>query len=469
MSQKCPYHNDDKLIPLIKQPEMTGIQADPPTTVGSCPHCLETILRCHNCFNWNRAFAQYCTKCSSSLEKPMQWPMAGANSSRTGLSKFQKGIDVLQPEHGFQSWSMPRPENKSQDVPSLLAFDGLILVPNSQHNRLEAFPIANRGGGNPKWTIPFHSPMTYANTPVLYGLHLYYVVHGAFYKTSVLEGQTPKVILKHLDPAIIRPAQGCAPMLGSIKVGKEIQDLMVFVLENYLLLYFPRLGKTRKYSHGMSVEDAPRTVVQCGNYFVISSRSGKIVTFKLSGSEFRVSFNTGLYLSAPVALDNKVYMEAIHKDSGQYFLYEYDPKHAKEPENKRSKKHNLEKADPGTSLLVREATFQFPPLTCKKQIILTDHMGKYRITFNGTFPVTSEFNKEEKQKFAPHFTLAVNSTFYSASRLGLTIFNKGDTRSMPLDDGHGRSSPPVTPPIRYGDKLFILCSKHLFCKNIIDL
>ena len=70
----------------------------------------------------------------------------------------------------------------------------------------------------------------------------------------------------------------------------------------------------------------------------------------------------------------------------------------------------------------------------------------------------------------PHQSIVVNNRIYSAHSYGLTILATWIrtgmlTRHRSLAMGQSTNPAPVARPIRYGDKLFILCEDRLLCRD----
>ena len=64
--------------------------------------------------------------------------------------------------------------------------------------------------------------------------------------------------------------------------------------------------------------------------------------------------------------------------------------------------------------------------------------------------------------------IVVNNRIYSAHSYGLTILPLGQNnagRHHSLAMGQPTNPRPVARPIRYGDKLFVLCKDRLICRD----
>ena len=113
----CPYAHESATCGLLS-PEVDG-------TTAYCNQCSQFAFRCA-AGHWNRAFARYCTHCGQKLEKPAQWGMASGNPQRTATLPQMPSGDA-----GFRSWVANIPKIESgENLPGLLAIDGLIIVPN---------------------------------------------------------------------------------------------------------------------------------------------------------------------------------------------------------------------------------------------------------------------------------------------------------------------------------------------------
>ena len=199
----CPYAHESATCGLLS-PEVDG-------TTAYCNHCSQFGFRCA-AGHWNRAFARYCTHCSQELEKPAQWDMASGNPQRTATLPQMPSGDA-----GFRSWVANIPKIESgENLPGLLAIDGLIIVPNPSANRLDVYPITKPQDGrnlNHQWSIEFNTPLTHGSTPIYHGLHLYSVVSGGIQKTSVIDGETELINnVNGVDAAQIEPLPACAPL-----------------------------------------------------------------------------------------------------------------------------------------------------------------------------------------------------------------------------------------------------------------
>ena len=75
---------------------------------------------------------------------------------------------------------------------------------------------------------------------------------------------------------------------------------------------------------------------------------------------------------------------------------------------------------------------------------------------------------DNQRMFAPHQSIVVNNRIYSVHSFGLTILELGQNYAdlhLPLAMGRPTTPTPVARPIRYGDKLFILCKDRLICRD----
>ena len=431
-----------------------------------CRHCEKIAFRCPS-GHWNRPFARFCTQCGHKLEKPEAWEMAAANPQRTATVSRDELVDSLPNNFGFTSWSvdMPRIETR-ENLPGLLAIDGLVVVPNSGANRLDAYTIAKRPDQrqlHSEWSIEFNGPLTYGSTPIYHELHLFYVVSGGIEKKSVLGGQTDFIEINRVDTEDIEPVPGCAPLKCEVAgrpamvVGLK-QGVLLFELTNQTEIYIP---------HKFFRENKVMSPVLCGKYVVFTAQQGRIFSLNIGTNPFtsRLTPFPKLSFSAPVACSGRVYLEALN-GSGERSLACYEP-----ARDKLSKVSNLDR-ESADNLNQRRFLFVHPPLTDGKRLFLSDRYGQTVYIYDSD---SDSFSKQElskgnsKLRFVPHQALVVDNRIYSAHSSGLTLLDfeaAFDIRHRSLAMGHANYPVPVAPPIRYGDKLFVLCEDRLICVNI---
>lgn len=395
--------------------------------------------------------------------------MAYANESRTASLPRQEGIDILETIYGFQAWSIEFPRNGyADDIPSLLAFDGLILVPNLKDRRLEAFDIAAvNGSPHPKWSVGFSEPPTYASTPVYYGLHLFYAVRGAIRRVSVLDGKVEEIQMNNITPSHIVPVPGCAPLLFYYNANGRLIPFMLVVLQNDLLFY--NLESRKAFCQSRSIfpnEDVPRSPVFCENYIILTSKGGTIFSFDLNQKPLRSKLISarGFLFSAPVAINGKIYFETVEQKTGLRSIkcYEKETGQLSSIPLGNSNNNCIDNLEGYQSVLIRS------PLTNGSQLFLSDQFGKIMYVYTDGILESHNLTSKSRGRFVPHRSIVVNDQIYSASRWGLTVFSvrSGESRPISLARGGFSNPSPIAPPIRYGDKLFVLCEDRLVCMSL---
>lgn len=447
----CPYSHESATCSL-QSPEVDG------TTVY-CNHCSQFAFRCA-AGHWNRAFARYCTQCSQKLEKPAQWGMASGNPQRTGIFPQMPSHDQ------FGTWVANIPEIESREnLPGLLAIDGLIVVPNPREKRLDAYTIvndSNQGTLNLRWSISFNSELTYGSTPIYHGLHLYSVVPGGIQKTSVVDGETKLINnINGVDADQIEPIPGCAPLKCKVN-GKPT---MVIGLNRGMLLFNFANDAGKYVQHNFfEATNTPMSPTLCGQYIVFTSKRGDVFALNIGTKPFKIRClsTQKISFSAPVSINSSVYFEALSA-SGNRSLARFDPRSGQ-----------LSRAADLDRLLKRDfegrlSLFMHPPLTNGQRVFLADKSGQSVYTYDSnrdTLQTRQLQGRAEQDRFTPRQSIVINDRIYAAHSAGLTIWEPnqnwyGQTYSLAM--GQSSNPRPVVHPIRYGDKLFILCEDRLVC------
>ena len=455
----CPYTNESVTCGLLS-PEVDG-------RIAYCKQCSQFAFRC-TAGHWNRAFARYCTHCSQELEKPAQWGMASGNPQRTATLPQMPSIDSLNHD-GFGSWVANIPEIElGENLPGLLAIDGFIVVPNPREKRLDAYTIVNDSDQenlNLRWSISYNSELTYGSTPIYHGLHLYSVVPGGIQKTSVIDGETEFINnINGVDADQIEPIPGCAPLKCEVN-GKP--TLIAGVKNGMLWFDFANdIGEYIQQTF-FGEEKGPLSPTLCGSYIVFTSKRGGVVSFNIDTYPFNVKslFRENRSFSASVSLNGLVYFEAL-SDSGNRSLARFDPN-----SGQLSKVVDID-SEPERSFENRRTLFIHPPLTNGKRVFLSDRSGRSVYTYDSdrgaSLPIRQLPENDSQYQFAPHQSIVVNNRIYSAHSYGLTILPLGQNntdRHHSLAMGQPTNPTPVARPIRYGDKLFILCKDRLLYLN----
>lgn len=448
----CPYTPESTTCGLLSQ-ELGG-------TTSYCNHCSQFAFRCA-AGHWNRAFARYCTQCSIPLDKPAVWDMASGNPQRTGILPQMPSHDQ------FGTWVANIPEIKSgENLPGLLAIDGLIIMPNPSHNRLDAYRITKpQDGRNLKhqWSMEFNTPLTLGSTPIYHGLHLYSVVSGGIQKTSVIDEKTEFINnISGLDAARIEHLPSCAPLKCDIN-GKPI---MVTGLNRGILLFnlATNIGVYDEHNFFEAI-NAPMSPTLCGQYIIFTSRCGDVFRLNIGTTPFKTRCFSypKMSFSAPVSLNGLVYFEVL-SDSGNRSLAHFNPK-----SGELSRVLDMDN-EPEHGVEDRHALFTHPPLTNGRRLFLSDRYGQGVYTYDtdkGTSLLMRQLQGGAGQnRFIPHRSIVVNNRIYTAHASGLTIWEPNKNwygQTYPLARGQSTNPRPIARPIRYGDKLFILCQDRLVC------
>lgn len=447
----CPYAHESTTCSLLS-PEVDG-------TVAYCNHCSDFAFRC-DAGHWNRAFARYCTQCSQKLAKPAQWSMASGNPQRTAT------LPQIPSHDEFGSWVANIPEIESgENLPGLLAVDGLIVVPNPREKKLDAYRIANdsnRGKLAPKWSISYNGALTYGSTPIYHGLHLYSVVSGGVQKTSVIDGETELINnISGVDADQIEPLPGCAPLKCEVN-GKPT---LIAGLKRRMLLFDLTNNDGVYINHNFfAAENKPMSPTRCGTHVVFTSQSGQILSLNIGGQPDRPERSSwdNLSFSAPVTLGNFVYIEAMNR-RGKRYLSCYEPE--------SDELSSVADLDTDNDLNRRISLFFHPTLTDGEKLFLADRFGRTVYTYHHryqNFWRSKELTASGSNQpvFVPHRSIVVNNRIYAAHPAGLTVLNIDQNyvaSYQSLTMGQNDSPVPVAPPIRYGGNLFVLCKDRIVC------
>ena len=445
----CPYAHESTTCSLLSL-EVDG-------TVAYCNHCSDFAFRCA-AGHWNRTFARFCTHCGQKLEKPAQWGMASGNAQRTAT------LPQMLSHDGFGSWVANIPEIESgENLPGLLAIDGLIVVPNPRDKKLDAYTIVNdsdQENPNPKWSISYNSELAYGSTPIYHGLHLYSVVLGGIQKTSVIDGKTELINnINGVDAGQIEPSPACAPL----KCDVNDKPTLIAGVKNGMLL-FDLVNDAGKYIQHNFFEaiNAPMAPTLCGQYIVFTSKRGGVFALNSGTEPFKMRYlsHQKISFSAPVSINGSVYFEAL-SDSGMRSLAGFDPQ-----AGQLSKVVNMD-SEPEHSFENRRKLFTHPPLTNGRRLFLSDRYGQNVYIYDsnrGALPIRRLPDGAGQHRFIPHQSIVVNNRIYAAHSAGLTMWEVGQNwhdQTYSLARGHPTNPKPVARPIGYGDKLFILCKDRL--------
>lgn len=464
--KNCPIANENATCGL-HSPETKRTDIPVPA-VAYCKECSQIAFQCAD-GHWNRAFARFCTKCGKELKKPATWEMASANPQRTAILSQEASTDSLAINYRTGSWSAGIPEiEPREDLPKLLAIDGLIIIPNTSSRTLDAYSIVkpeNARHLETQWSIEINSPLTQGSTPIYHGLHLYCVVSGGIQKTNVFGGETEFININGVDAAKIKPTPTCAPL----KLNLEDSPTLVAGLDQGMLLFDLDTHNAVYIEHKFFEEkNGPMSAVLCGTHIVFTSLTGQIFTLNIREKPYksRLSRWKNNSFSTPVIVGNSVYFEALD-NAGNRKLASYDP-----ISDNLSKVGNL-----GTDkeLKRRFLLFSHPTLTDGKRLFLSDTFGQSIHTYNIRLKNWTHKNLiaegNHNPLFYPHRSVMVNSRIYSVHSAGLTILSTvqnyaGLSHSLAM--GQVDKPFPVAPPIRYGNILFVLCRDRLVCLNYLE-
>ena len=459
----CPYKVKENVTCDLPPPEIGRTQEDTPT-VGYCQQCSQIAFRCAS-GHWNRAFARFCTQCPEKLKKPANWDMASANPQRTALLSQMPVVDQLDIKYGFGSWAAGIPEiEPREDLPKLLAIDGLIVIPNPNNSTLDVYTIVKPEDNRqiePQWSVKLNTPLTQGLTPIYHGLHLYNVVLSGIQKTNVIDGETELIYINGVDAAKIKPIPTCAPL----KLNLEGSPTLVAGLDQGILLFDLDTHNAAYIAHKFFDEkNEPMSPVLCGTYIVFTSLAGQIFTINI-GEKPQPPRNrawNSISFSAPVTLGSIVYFEVLDK-KGNRAIFSYEP-----ISNNFLKVVDMDNHDDFDQ---RFSFYIHPMLTDGEKLFVADIYGKPFYKYQGHQSILGNLNVGDNQQhlFVPHRSAVVNNRVYSAHDTGLSVFSSN--RNYPVF-GHtlateGRENPlPIAPPIRYGTKLFVLCKDRLICLNL---
>lgn len=456
----CAFKRTEN-VPCDLPPPESGKITGYRSAVGYCQQCSQVAFRC-SCGYWNRAFAHFCTQCSQKLEKPAVWDMASANPQRTAILPQMLAEDQLDVNYGFGSWAAGIPNiEPREDLPKLLAIDGLIIIPNPGNNSLDAYMIVKPKDDRhlkPQWSIKFNTPLTQGSTPIYHGLHLYYVVQDGIQKTGVFNGETELININGIDASKIKPIPTSAPLkinLGSSTtlVAGLAQGMLLFDLDTHKADYIEH----KFFDNG----NGPMSPVFCGTYIVFTSKDGQIFTINTeekSRSPHNRAWNN-ISFSTPVTLGSVVYFEVLDRN-GNRALVSYEP-----VSDNFSKIVDLDNDD---DLNRRLSFYIHPMLTDGKRLFVADRYGRSFYRYQDHQNILGKLNTEGNQQhvFVPHRSVVVNNRIYSAHQTGLSVFSQDQYNAVSgrsLAMGWPDNPLPIASPIRYGNKLFVLCNDRLVC------
>ena len=390
--------------------------------------------------------------------------MASGNPQRTATLPKTPSVDSLHHDYGFGWRIVNTPKIKTDpNMPGILAIDGLIIVPNPDENRFDAYTIANPSEQRNlklKWSIPYDEALTYGSMPVYHGLNLFYILSDRILKQSVLGGEAKPVEMSNVTSAYIQTVPKCAPL----KCYVNGSPTMIVGLKQGMLLFDLTNNEGSYIESKFFSENTVMSPTQSGEYIIFTALQGKIFSLNTGIRPYTTKLKgfDGISFSAPISIGENVYFEAL-SDSGNRSLACFDPSMGK-----LSKATDLDNG-PESNFENRRALFTHPPLTDGKRLFVSDRYGKqiYIYDSEGGYPSKRSLPQNDVQyMFAPHRSIVANNRIYSATSYGLTILELGRSnadRHQSLSMGMPTTPVPVARLIRYGDKLFILCKDRLIC------
>ena len=459
----CPFTNENTTCSLpISE---TGGSSGHTPTVAYCKQCSRIAFRCAS-GHWNRAFARFCTQCGQKLEKLAVWGMASANPQRTATLPQAPPTGSLNNNYGFGSWVVDTPKIETdQDLPALLAFDGLILLPNPSENRLDAYMITNPEGKRHlkhQWSIEFNTPLMHGSTPIHHGLHLFSVMLGGIQKTNVIGGETELININGVDASEIEPISGSAPLKCDVN---DKPTMIAGLKKGILLLDLDNYDGSYIESEFFEEENRPMSPTLCGNRVIFTSQGGQIFSLDIGTTPYnqRCSNWRNISFSSPIVIEDSVYCESLDM-KGKRILARYEP-----ISDEISIVTDL---DVDEDFNRRYSFFLYPTLTDGQRLFLTDRFGQTAYTYHShqNFTTQNSLTAEGNNQpiFVPHRSVVVNNRIYSAHPGGLTILNLDQNyvaSYQSLAMGRNDIPIPVASPIWYGGNIFVLCKDRLVCLN----
>lgn len=458
--KNCPIANENATCGLHSpETERTDM---PVPAVAYCKECFQLAFQCAD-GHWNRAFARFCTQCGKELKKPAMWEMASASPQRTATHPNVDSQEML--INDFSSWECGTPNiPDAKNLPEPLIVDGHIVLPNPNDKSLNTYTIVKHEKKwtlKPEWNIKSDNLLTYSTTPIYHGLHLYYVMSGAIQKSSVLRGGMSPTEIKNVDIQEIESAPECAPL----KCDVDGTPTMIVGLRQGVLLYNLVSGNGEYINHRFFDENSdPMSPVLCDNYVIFTSKQGAVFSLNLDTKKRLYSPPRKAVFSAPVLVNGKVYFEAID-EKGLRSLVSFDPS------SKRMSKAMDMDTVPEDDIQARISLYRYPPLTDGKRLFITDRYAEklyvYDTERNSNYIRELQYD-DDRGSFVPHLSTVTSNRIYSAHTSGLTVIRLTQNFNIKHDvlaSGTPNISRPVTRPIQFSNKLFVLCQQHLVCLN----
>lgn len=442
--KKCPYPNCNN----EKEIKSDG-------GIGWCPECFNMVIAC-SCGVWNKAFANFCTRCPQKLQKPTSWTMAYGNPYKSSSITSAGNIRL-----NFPNWEKKLDEHiedEGYNVPSIITADGLVIVPSLKSNQFYAYHIKDK---NIKLRVPYNGKLSYSATPIFHGTSIFFAVEGEIRKASLIDSGTQEVETQQViaDNRIVL-TDYCPPLIYKTNT----QVLAIFGLKKHILIYDLKGKEHRFVEYNLdNNEDSIRMPVICHNKLILTSKLGKILTLNFEDDKLSellpVHHSKDHYFSAPTVVSNKVYFQAIDLSNGhQRKMGVFVPTEDKVEFNNihEEKVHNI----PGF-----EKILNFPLLTNNSNIIVPSISGALIYISSGGILRPHQIRKG---KFFLPYSISVGKRIYSVSKAGISLFDIGGLGDevLRLTQTMGDNPLPISPPAVYGNKMFILCRDRLICHTI---
>ena len=426
------------------------------------------VFPCNTCGTSNRSFAIHCTQCGQLLRKPENWSMAHMNSQR--LPTLRK-IIALPTHYGFCDTPISLTNGKNSDtipgglLPSMLTADSFLIFPNPYTKCLQVHNVVDPT--RPKIReIPIQFELGLAQTPVFWGGHLYYAKPGGIFSVSLIDVHKSPTDLRGGDA--INPVPGCAPIGASLAEGRP---LIVFGLSKSILLYSPFANPScREIPYDIHPPDRIRSPVYFLGHLVFTTERGKLLDLDLSTGKPPTPYDSKQYFySAPVVANGQICFEAVDNTGarhvGRYRPGEGSPVFQPLIANESRGAERYPKY-PDDFLAV-------PPLSDGTRLILSDLFGETLYLYTvSTYPHDGgiqlrQLPPDVPGQVTPPRSVIIQGTIYATSLSGITIYNLNTDQIsvQPLLVKSTRDE-PISSPICYGDKLFVLCKRNLFCIQI---
>lgn len=451
MNRQCPY--DGHLL-------------NTDSKISICENRHRLVFRCDKCGRWNRSFAIYCTQCGELLGKPRNWSMAQMNNQR--IPMLQETIS-LPPNYGFCNTPIPLENERGSDsttgaqLPSMLTADSFLIIPNPYTRCLQIHNVVDPE--DPKiMDIPFEPQLGLAQTPVFWGGNLYYAQSGGIFRVSLFDMR----IANLMSGSEIVPVPGCAPISVPMEDGGP---LIVFVLSTSILSYAPFMNSSSwNIPHNIRSPDRIRSPVYFSGHLVLTTEYGKLLDLNLSTNQLRQSGDGQYHFSAPTVANGQVCFEAV-ANTGQRYIGRYHPDAGRivyqplivNPSRGAEKYPAVNLTD----------FLTVSPLSDGVHLILSNLFGDELYLYTvSSYPDDGGIQLRQlpsngKNQVTHSHSVIVHGRIYATSQFGITIYDlNSDTSSTQPLLVNSEEDKPISSPICYGDKLFVLCQKNVFCHQI---